>query len=90
MTENECCNLKFKNKEAKDKLFLDLNKQLTRAILQHDKLQKKQKLTTIHLKIKILQIIEMTKKSHLTTTQKFIVNLNNLHFIAFIISMIMR
>jgi hypothetical protein len=68
MTENEHRNLKFKNEEVKDELFLDLDEQLIKAILQHDELQKKQKLTVIHLKIKILQIIEMTKKSHLAIT----------------------
>jgi hypothetical protein len=66
MTENERCNLKFKNKEAKNELFLDLNKQLTKTILQYDELRKKQKLAAIHLKIKTLQVVETTKKSHLT------------------------
>jgi hypothetical protein len=33
MTENERCNLKFENKEVKDELFLDLDEQLTKAIL---------------------------------------------------------
>ncbi len=31
-------------------------------MLQHNKLQKKQKLIIIQLKIKILQVIKMTKK----------------------------
>jgi hypothetical protein len=87
MTENECHNLKFKNEEAKDELFLDLDEQLTKAILQCDELQKKQKLAVIHLKIKILQIIETMKKSHLIIIQEFTVNQNDLCFIAFIISM---
>jgi len=68
MTENEHHNLKFKNEKAKDELFLDLNEQLIKAILQSNELQKKQKLTVIHLKIKILQIIKMIKKSRLTIT----------------------
>jgi hypothetical protein len=68
MIENEHHNLKFKNEEAKDELSLDLNEQLIKAILQHNELQKKQKLAAIHLKIKTLQIIEMMKKSRLTTT----------------------
>jgi hypothetical protein len=68
MTENERRNLKFKNEEVKDKLSLDLDEQLIKVILQCDELRKKQKLTVIHLKIEILQIIEMTKKSHLTIT----------------------
>jgi len=87
MTENECCNLKFKNEEAKDELSLDLDEQLTRVTLQCNELQKKQKLAVIHLKIKTLQVIETTKKSCLATTQKFTVNLNDLRFITFIISM---
>jgi len=68
MTENEHHNLKFKNEEVKDELFLDLNEQLTKAILQCNELQKKQKLIVIHLKIKTLQIIETTKRNHLTIT----------------------
>jgi hypothetical protein len=87
MTENEHHNLKFKNEEVKDELFLDLNEQLTKAILQCNELQKKQKLIVIHLKIKTLQIIETTKRNHLTITWEFIVNQNDLRFIAFIISM---
>jgi hypothetical protein len=90
MTENKCCNLKFKNEEAKDELSLDFNKQLIKAILQCNKLQKKQKLAVICLKIKILQIIETMKKNHLITIQEFIVNSNNLYFITFIISMRMK
>jgi hypothetical protein len=90
MTENEHCNLKFKNEEAKDELFLDLDEQLTKAILQCDKLQKKQKLTAIHLKIETLQVVKTTKKSHLTIIQKFTVNQNDLCFVAFIISMKVR
>jgi len=35
-------------------------------MLQHDELQKKQKLTAIQSKIKTLQVVEMTKKSHST------------------------
>jgi len=65
MTENEHHNLKFKNEEVKDELFLDLDEQLIKMTLQCDELQKKQKLAVIHLKIEILQIIEMTKKSRL-------------------------
>jgi hypothetical protein len=38
MTENERCNSKFENKEVKNELFLDFNKQLIRAILQCDEL----------------------------------------------------
>jgi len=68
MTENEHRNLKFKNEEIKDELFLDLNEQLIKMTSQHNELQKKQKLATIHLKIETLQIIDITKKSYLTIT----------------------
>jgi hypothetical protein len=85
MTENEHCNLKFKNKETKDEFSLDFNEQLIKVILQCNELQKKQKLAVIHSKIKILQVIEMTKKSCLTIIQEFIVNSNDLCFIAFIV-----
>jgi len=86
MIENECCNLKFKNEEAKDELFLDFNEQLIKVILQYDELQKKQKLIIIHSKIKILQVIETMKRSHLIIIQEFTVNLNDLCFITFIVS----
>jgi len=65
MTENEHCNLKFKNEEEKDELFLNFNEQLTKATFQYDELQKKQKLAAIYLKIETLQIIETMKKSRL-------------------------
>jgi len=38
ITENEYCNLKFKNQKAKDKLFLNFNNQLIKATLQCNKL----------------------------------------------------
>jgi len=60
--------MKSENKKVKDELFLDFNKQLIQATLQCNELQKKQKLAVIYSKIKILQIIKMTKKSHLTIT----------------------
>jgi hypothetical protein len=68
MTENERCKLKFKNEKVKNELSLDLDEQLIKVTLQCDKLRKKQKLAAIHLKIKILQVIEMMKKSRLTIT----------------------
>jgi len=58
--------MKFKNEKAKNKFSLDFNKQLIKAIFQHNELQKKQKLAAIHLKIKTLQIIKTMKKSYLT------------------------
>jgi hypothetical protein len=87
MIENERCNSKFKNEKVKDEFSLDLNEQFTKAILQYNKLQKKQKLAAIYLKIEILQVIETTKKSHLTIIQEFTANQNDLCFVAFIISM---
>jgi hypothetical protein len=87
MTENERCNLKFKNEEVKNGLFLDLDKQLTKATLQCNELWKKQKLTAIYLKIETLQVIEMTKKSYLAIIWEFTVNQNDLRFVAFIVSM---
>jgi hypothetical protein len=54
MTANKRCNLKLENEKTKNKLFLDLNKQLIKATLQCDELQKKQKLAAIHSKIETL------------------------------------
>ncbi len=45
--ENERCIMKLESKEAKDKLSLDINEQLTWVMLQCNELQKKQKLTII-------------------------------------------
>jgi len=39
--------MKSESKEAKDKLSFDINEQLTQVMLQHDELQKKQKLAAI-------------------------------------------
>ncbi len=58
-------------------------------MLQHDELQKKQKLTAIQSKIKTLQVVEMTKKSHSTFIWIFIENLNDLCII-FIMSTKMK
>jgi len=85
MIENKHHKMKFKNEKVKNELSLDLDEQLTKAILQCDELQKKQKLAVIHSKIKILQIIEMMKKSHLIIISDFTVNLNDLRFVTFIV-----
>jgi len=39
--------MKSESEEAEDELSLDINEQLTRVMLQHDELQKKQKLAAI-------------------------------------------
>ena len=56
--------MKSESEEAKNKLFLDIDEQLTQAMLQRNELQKKQKLTVILLKIEILQVIKTMKKNH--------------------------
>jgi len=56
--------MKSESEEAEDKLSLDIDEQLTWAMLQRDELQKKQKLAAILSKIETLQFIETTKKSH--------------------------
>ncbi len=54
-------------------------------MFQCDELQKKQKLTAIQSKIKTLQVIETTKKSHQAFTWTLMKNLNDLR-IVFIVS----
>ncbi len=56
--------MKSESEEAEDKLFLDINEQLTQAMLQCDELQKKQKLAAIQSEIETLQVVETMKKSH--------------------------
>jgi len=63
ISENERYITKSESEEAKNELSLDINEQLTQAMLQHDELQKKQKLAAIQSKIETLKVIEMTKKS---------------------------
>ena len=70
--------MKSESEEAEDEFSLNINDQLTQAMLQHDELQKKQKLAVIQSKIEILQVIEMTKKSCSAFIQVFIKNLNDL------------
>ena len=64
ISENKHCIIESESEETENELSLDINEQLTQAMLQHDELQKKQKLTTIQSKIKTLQIIEMMKRNH--------------------------
>ncbi len=63
ISENEHCIMKSESEEAEDELSLDINEQLTWTMLQHDELQKKQKLTAIWSEIETLQVVETTKKS---------------------------
>ncbi len=79
--------MKSESEEAKNELSLDIDEQLTWAMLQHDKLQKKQKLAVILLKIETLQFIETMKKSHWAFTQALIKNLNDLHIVFIMLMM---
>ncbi len=56
--------MKSESKEAEDELSLNINEQLTWAMLQRDELRKKQKLATIQSEIETLQFIKTIKKSH--------------------------
>ncbi len=47
ISENKRCIMKSESEEAEDELSLDINEQLTRAMLQRNELQKKQKLAAI-------------------------------------------
>ncbi len=47
ISENKHCIIESESEETENELSLDINEQLTQAMLQHDELQKKQKLTTI-------------------------------------------
>ncbi len=87
--ENERCIIESESEEAENEFSLDINEQLTWAMLQHNELQKKQKLTVIWLEIETLQVIETTKKSCEVFTWTLMKNLNDLHII-FIMSMMMK
>jgi len=64
ISENKHCIIKLESEEVKNELSLNIDEQLTQTMLQCDELQKKQKLTVIQSKIKTLQVIKITKKSH--------------------------
>ncbi len=81
--------MKSESEEAENEFFLDIDEQLTWAMLQHDELWKKQKLAAIWSKIETLQVVETTKKSHQAFTWVFTKNLSNL-CIVFIVSMMMK
>ncbi len=89
ISENERCITKSESEEAEDEFSLDIDEQLTWTMLQHDELQKKQKLAAIQSKIETLQVIETMKKSYWAFTQTFMKNSNDL-FIVFIISMMTK
>jgi len=77
--------MKSESEEVKNELFLDINEQLTWAMLQYDELRKKQKLAVIQSKIETLQIVEMMKRNYEIFTQALMKNLNDL-CIVFIVS----
>jgi len=81
--------MKSESEEAENELSLDIDEQLTRAMLQRDELQKKQKLAVIRSEIETLQVIETTKKSYQAFTRVLTKNLNDLH-IVFIVSTIAK
>jgi len=85
ISENERRITKSESEEAEDELSLDIDEQLTRAMLQRDELRKKQKLAAIRSEIETLQVVETTKKSHQVFTQALTKNSNDLR-IVFIVS----
>ncbi len=89
ISENERCINESESEEAENELFLDIDEQLTWAMLQCDKLRKKQKLAAIQSKIETLQVIETTKRSHRAFTQTLTKNSNDLR-IVFIMSMMTK
>ncbi len=90
ISENKCCIMKSESEEAEDKLFLDIDEQLTWAMLQRDELRKKQKLAAIQSEIETLQVIEMTKKSRSAFIQAFTENLNDLRIVFIVLMMTKR
>jgi len=91
ISENKRCITKLESKEAKDKLFLDINEHLTCLVLQRDELRKKQKLAAIQSEIETLQVIETTKKSRSAFIQVFtwvfMKNLNDLCIVSIVLMM---
>ena len=85
ISENERCITESESEEAEDELFLDIDEQLTWAMLQHDELRKKQKLAAIRSEIETLQVVETTKRSHRVFTRALTKNSNDL-CIVFIVS----
>ena len=81
--------MKSESEEAENEFSLDINEQLTQAMLWCDELQKKQKLAAIQSEIETLKVVEMMKKSLQAFIQALMKNLNNLHII-FIMSMKMK
>ncbi len=89
ISENKRCIIESESEEAENELSLDIDEQLTWAMLQRDELWKKQKLAAIQSEIETLQVIKTTKKSHEAFTQTLTKNLNDLHII-FIVSTMMK
>ncbi len=89
ISENERCITESESKEAENELSLDIDEQLTQAMLQCNELRKKQKLATIQSEIEILQVIEIMKRSCWAFTQILTKNLNDLRII-FIVSMMTK
>ncbi len=85
ISENKRHITESESEEAKNELSLDINEQLTQAMLQCNELQKKQKLAAIWSEIETLQVIETTKKSHQAFIRALMKNSNNLR-IVFIVS----
>ena len=90
ISENKCHIMKSESEEAEDKLSLNIDEQLTWAMLQRDELWKKQKLAAILSKIETLQFVEMMKKSHQAFTQALTKNSNDLRIIFIVSTMTKR
>jgi len=75
ISENKHRIMKSESKEAENKFSLNINKQLTKAMLWWNELRKKQKLTVIQSEIEILQVVETMKKKsssfHLSSHEEF-------------------
>ncbi len=85
ISENERRITESESEEAEDELSLDIDEQLTWAMLQRDELRKKQKLAAIWSEIETLQVVETTKKSRRVFTWALTKNSNDLR-IVFIVS----
>ncbi len=90
ISENERCITESESKEAENELSLDIDEQLTQAMLQCNELRKKQKLATIQSEIEILQVIEIMKRSCWAFTQILTKNLNDLRIIFIVLMMTKR
>ncbi len=89
ISENKRRITESKSEEAENEFSLDIDEQLTQAMLQCNELQKKQKLTAIWSAIEILQVIETMKRSCQAFTWILTKNSNDLCII-FIVSMMTK